>query len=86
MAIKYLGIAEFAEHIGVSPDTLRKYNLPPHDAEIGDRKGWLIKTIDTWNGQRPGKGWRGNPAEQWRMPTPRRARRKRQTKPAHPPE
>lgn len=54
--IKYLNLTEFAERIGIERDTLSKYNLPEHDAEVGDRRGWLPSTIDDWNKSRPGRG------------------------------
>lgn len=52
----YLSSTEFAERIGVKPDTLNKYKLPEPDAMIGRVRGWLPETIDTWNASRPGKG------------------------------
>lgn len=54
MAIRYLNRAEFAERIGVKRNTLWQYKLPPEDAIIGDRKGWLPETIDEWQARRPG--------------------------------
>lgn len=58
-APKYLSRTQFAERIGVKPDTLNRYTLPPHDTKIGDRRGWLPETIDKWQAERPGRGnWR----------------------------
>ncbi len=59
----YLDRVGVAERIGVKPDSLSRYRLPPPDAVIGcgpkARKGWLPKTIDAWNAARPGRGWWG---------------------------
>lgn len=54
--IRYLSRAEVAERIGVQPGSLRRYALPDHDALIGERRGWLVQTIDAWNQRRPGRG------------------------------
>jgi hypothetical protein len=54
----YLNRAEVAERIGVKPDTLSRYKLPPADAMTGGVRGWLPETIDTWQRQRPGRGAR----------------------------
>ena len=56
----YLSRAEFAEHIGVKPDTLSRYKLPEPDAMIGSTRGWTAETIDAWNAARPGRGVRGS--------------------------
>lgn len=53
---RYLTRSELAARIGVKPDTLNKYKLPPEDAVFGDRKGWLPETVDVWNRSRPGPG------------------------------
>lgn len=55
----YLGRAEFAQRIGVKPDTLNRYTLPEPDEQIGKRKFWLESTVDRWNAERPGRGWWG---------------------------
>jgi predicted DNA-binding transcriptional regulator AlpA len=53
---RYLSRPEFAERIGVKPDTLNRYKLPDPDALIGTRQGWLPETIDAWQASRtPGK-------------------------------
>jgi len=55
-AVRYLSRPEVAARIGVKPDTLNRYKLPPHDAQIGARLvGWLPETIDAWNARRPSK-------------------------------
>jgi hypothetical protein len=54
----YLNRAEVAERIGVKPDTLSRYKLPPADVTVGDVRGWLPTTIDAWQRQRPGRGAR----------------------------
>jgi hypothetical protein len=51
--IRYLSRTEVAEHIGVKPDTLSRYKLPPPDAMIGDTRGWKPSTIDRWHRNRP---------------------------------
>ena len=56
--IRYLSRTQVADRIGVRPATLSRYKLPAPDALIGDVRGWLPKTIDRWNEQRPGKGAR----------------------------
>lgn len=59
--IQYMGRRDVAARIGVKLDSLNRYNLPLHDAVIGNRKGWLPSTIDEWNAARPGRGrWKGN--------------------------
>jgi len=54
--IRYLSRADFAERLGVKPDSLGRYKLPDPDAMIGDIRGWLPQTVDEWNRARPGKG------------------------------
>lgn len=57
---KYLSQKEIAERLGMkSVRSLSGIKLPPHDAEIGNRKGWLPTTIDAWHAERPGRGWHG---------------------------
>lgn len=52
---RYLSRPEVAARIGVKPDTLNRYKLPPADVQIGARLlGWLPETIDAWNAARPG--------------------------------
>jgi predicted DNA-binding transcriptional regulator AlpA len=50
---RYLSRPEVAARIGVKPDTLNRYELPPADVQIGRLLGWLPATIDTWNAGRP---------------------------------
>lgn len=58
--IKYLGKKDIAERLGMkSIRSLSGIELPPHDAEIDDRKGWKPETIDAWHAERPGRGWWG---------------------------
>lgn len=52
--IKYLSIKEVAELLGISVNSAKVYKLPPPDAVIGDRRGWLPQTIIDWNERRPG--------------------------------
>jgi hypothetical protein len=57
----YLNRADVAWRIGVSPNTLSRYKLPPPDVEVGTVnrvRGWLPATIDAWQAQRPGRGAR----------------------------
>lgn len=58
--LKFMGRTEVAHYLGMrSIKSLAKVKLPPHDAEIGGRKGWMPGTIDRWQSQRPGRGWHG---------------------------
>jgi hypothetical protein len=55
--LKFLGRTEVAHYLGLKNiRSLAGVALPPHDAEIGDRKGWMPATIDRWQAARPGKG------------------------------
>lgn len=55
--LRFLSRTEVAHYLGMkSLGSLTAVELPPHDAEIGDRKGWLPGTIDVWNAARPGRG------------------------------
>lgn len=55
--IHYLGRTEVAHYLGLAGlASLTGVALPPPDAVIGDRKGWLPTTIDEWNAKRPGRG------------------------------
>ena len=50
---RYLSRPEVADRIGVKPDTLNRYKLPPPDAQIGARlQGWRPETIDEWHANR----------------------------------
>lgn len=49
-------LPQFAERIGLQPDTLRRYKLPPRDYTVGaDKPAWTEKTIDQWDASRPGQ-------------------------------
>jgi len=53
----YLSRVDVARRIGLkSVRSLSGMTLPPHDVEVGVHKGWLPKTIDEWNANRPGRG------------------------------
>lgn len=55
--IEYLGRTEVAYYLGLAGlASLTGVVLPPPDATIGDRKGWLPSTIDVWQKNRPGRG------------------------------
>lgn len=60
--IRYLSVAEVAELLGTSVNTVKRYahdnRLPPPDAAVGSRRGWLEQTITDWNASRPGRGAR----------------------------
>lgn len=66
--VRYLSLAAFAERIGVTTGTLQRYSaegrLPAPDALIGDDKravrGWLPETVDTWQANRTGRGYRSD--------------------------
>lgn len=62
-AKRYLSRTELAARIGVAPDSIGRYKLPPPDAMIGKVRGWTEETVDTWHAARPGRGWRSKPAE-----------------------
>lgn len=53
MTEHYLDRQQFAARIGVKPDTLGRYKLPPPDVMIGSQRGWLPETIDAWQAARP---------------------------------
>ena len=55
--LKFLGRTDVAHYLGLrSLRSLSGVELPPHDAEIGPKKGWLPATIDVWQATRPGRG------------------------------
>ena len=55
--IRYLSLEEAARHLGLkSRYSLKGVEMPPHDAEINGRRGWLPETIDAWQASRPGRG------------------------------
>ncbi len=62
MTIHYLSIGEVATRLNIAQGTassyLRKGLMPPPDATVGKASGWLPKTIDQWNRERPGRGAR----------------------------
>lgn len=59
---RYLSVAEVAERLGVSVNSVKGYAakgiLPTPDATIGATRGWLPATIDAWHAARPGHGGR----------------------------
>ena len=66
---RYLSQLQVAAMIGVSPNSLGRYALPPPDVVIGPVnddgslprgtvRGWLPETIEKWNAARPGRGAR----------------------------
>lgn len=53
----YLSRADVARRIGLkSVRSLSGMELPPHDVEVGEHKGWRMDTIDDWQSTRPGRG------------------------------
>lgn len=54
MTTEYLGIKQVSERLGVA--NAASYDLPEPDVTIGRTRGWLPKTIDQWDAQRPGRG------------------------------
>ncbi|WAB09543.1 helix-turn-helix DNA binding domain protein [Gordonia phage Wooper] len=55
--VKFLSRSDVARRIGLkSVRSLSGMTLPPHDAEVGNHKGYLESTIDEWNETRPGRG------------------------------
>jgi hypothetical protein len=60
----YLSRPELAARIGVAADSVGKYKLPPPDAMVGNRPGWLPETVDEWNASRPGRGNWGTRTEE----------------------
>jgi predicted DNA-binding transcriptional regulator AlpA len=53
MTTRYLSSSEVAELIGVQPDTLNRYALPPPDVMVGKVRGWRRETILKWHRNRP---------------------------------
>lgn len=69
---KELTLAEIAERIGVTVDSIRVYNqraaknrrdgkpkpgdLPPPDRIVGRSPVWKLRTIIQWEAKRPGRG------------------------------
>lgn len=56
-----LDSAKVAELVGVDPATIRRYKaadptFPPPDVVLGNAPGWYRKTIERWQGLRPGRG------------------------------
>lgn len=49
---RYLSRKEFAERIGVKPDSLSNVDLPVPDALVGTVRGWLPGTVDRWQSKR----------------------------------
>lgn len=68
MTIQYLSATQVAKRLGLSTGTIQSYVhkglLPDPDALIGEPhravRGWLPETIDEWNKQRPGRGYRSD--------------------------
>lgn len=62
MTRRYMSLQGVADHLGVSRNSVAKYNLPEPDVIVGEGlnapRGWSEETIDSWNESRPGKGWR----------------------------
>jgi hypothetical protein len=51
----FLSRKQFAERIGVKPDSLARYRLPEPDVIIDNVRGWLPETVDAWQANRSGR-------------------------------
>lgn len=62
--IHYLSLAEFAERVQLSQNTIKSYYrkglLPTPDAVLGRSRGWLPETVDIWSRNRRGRGARSD--------------------------
>lgn len=60
----FLSLAEFAERVRLSQNTIKSYYrkelLPPPDAILGRSRGWLPETVDAWSSNRRGRGSRSD--------------------------
>ncbi|AXN53315.1 helix-turn-helix DNA binding domain protein [Mycobacterium phage Thonko] len=60
----YMSASQIAERLGLkSRRSLDHSQLPPHDAEVGGKRGWLPETVEAWIASRPGRGWHGPRAQ-----------------------
>lgn len=58
---RYLSRSQVAARLGMkSAQSLSGIDLPLPDVLVGTHRGWLPETIDSWNAERPGKGWHGS--------------------------
>lgn len=59
---RQLTTAEVAARLGVKPSTVSGYHsrrlMPEPDGHLGRTVWWWESTIDAWNKDRPGLGWR----------------------------
>lgn len=62
MSERFLSTTEVAARLGITRAAVSKYDLPQPDAMIGAIRGWLPETIDHWQAQRPGQGYRSDKA------------------------
>jgi len=66
VTVQYLSLQDVADHVGVSRNTIATYarmpSFPEPDVVVGSdlnaRRGWSVETIDEWNANRRGRGWR----------------------------
>jgi len=49
----FLNGAQVASRLGRTRGWLATVELPTHDAQIGDRKGWAAETVDAWGAHQP---------------------------------
>jgi hypothetical protein len=62
VVVRFLSRTEVATYLGMkSVHSLSRVTLPPHDAEVGNHKGWTPETLDEWRKTRPGRGRWGRP-------------------------
>lgn len=62
--IHFLSLAEFADRVRLSQNTIKSYYrkglLPPPDATLGRSRGWLPETVDAWSLNRLRRGYRSD--------------------------
>lgn len=63
----YLDSSDLATRLGIKVDSVHRMrhrgDLPNPDRMIGRSPAWLPATIDRWQANRPGHGWRGRSTE-----------------------
>lgn len=74
----YMTIAQVAERLGVTADTVSAYKhrgqMPAPDATVGQSPLWLVQTIEDWIPTRVGRG-RKQPAPAAPEPAPKPRKR-----------
>ena len=55
--IEYMNKAQIARYLKLKDHrSMSHIDLPPPDAILGNREGWLKSTVDAWKKTRPGRG------------------------------